>query len=127
MSQLYRKPKLFSRHKKQKNIIKQEIAKAIIPLALDSPRPGHINIVINVAKSGVKKNFPNFKEKGRDGLPIAQEIDMEREEKREAERNYEITNIRERKLRSGRHKGEKVEVTVVNNPPGVRYKLRAWK
>jgi hypothetical protein len=45
----------------------------------------------------------------------------------EQDRNYDITNIKERRLRSGKHKGDKVEITVVNNPPGVRYKLRAWK
>jgi hypothetical protein len=128
MSQIYRQPKLFScRHKKKKNIIKQEKARKLVPISLDAARSEHINIIVNVVKSGVKKNFSQYKEKDRNGLPIPTEIDFEREEKREEERNYEITNIKERKLRSGRHKGEKVEVTVVNNPPGVRYKSRAWK
>jgi hypothetical protein len=124
---IFRSPKIFSRHKKKKNIIKQDKLRAIVPLALDIARPGHINISVNVVKSGVKKSFSNFKERGRNGLPIATEVDFEREEKMEQDRNYDITNIKERRLRSGKHKGDKVEITVVNNPPGVRYKLRAWK
>jgi hypothetical protein len=96
-------------------------------LEVESGRSGHVNLIVNISKPGVYKNLPKFKEKNRDGLPIVQEIDFEAEFDREEERNYDITNVKLVKLKYGKHKGKEVEKTVVNNPSGVRYKMRAWK
>jgi hypothetical protein len=124
------KPKLFRRlkHANNKKLAKREIERFTLEkIALDGARTKHINISINVVRSGVYKNLPTFKEKNRDGLPIVQEINYEKEFEREETRNYELINIRTVKIKHGRHKGVKVEVDFVNNPPGVRYNPRSWK
>lgn len=90
-------------------------------------RNGHVNLIVNLAKGGVYKNLPTFKEKSRDGNYIPTEIDFEAEDEREKTRNLELINIAERKLRSGKDKGKKVIVAVVNNPPRKRYFPRSWK
>jgi hypothetical protein len=124
------KPKLFKRHK-YANLTKQMVRNSekfrAPKIILDSARPAHINIQVNVARAGVYKNCPTYKEKDMHGLPIPTEIDFDREFAREEKRNLEIVNLVTRKLRSGRHKGAEVDIEVVNNEPGLRYHRNAWK
>ena|SRR5579864_7171181 len=115
------KPRPFRRIRKKnaaKLAIKDKQRFDVSKIALDAPRPEHINIQVNVKRSGALRTINTIK-------PIP--VDMEREMKKEAERNYEILNRKERTLKSGRDKGEKVLVYVMNNPYGVRYRPRLWK
>jgi hypothetical protein len=97
-------------------------------IATQQGRTRHVNLIVDMRDPReVFKSVPNHKQKGPDGNYIPGEIDFEAENEREGGRNLEIINKAERKLRSGKHKGEKIIVDVVNNPPGKRYFPRAWK
>jgi hypothetical protein len=108
MSQIYRKPKLFScRHKKKKNIIIQEKARAIIPIALDECRERHKNMNI----TSLYKTFridPN--------KPLREPVEKPIEEL-VIDQDYSIIKKKRKDFASG-----KIEIKYIkNNPPGKRY------
>jgi hypothetical protein len=107
MSQLYRNAKLFSRHKKKKNIIKQDAAKAIVPIALDDSREAHKNMNITPLRATYRidpnKPLREPSEKGPEELQIDQD--------------YSILKRRVKTFASG-----KIQIKYIkNNPPGKRY------
>jgi len=111
------KPKIFRRNKwanKEKLAKREAERNPIRRLQLDIPRVDHINININVTKSGVYKDLPS---------QVQAEIDFDKE----FDQDYNITKVIVVKLKHGRHKGAEVVKIVKNNPPGVRYNIWAQK
>jgi hypothetical protein len=107
MSQIYRKPKLFSRHKKKKNIIKQDVAKAIVPIACDDFRERHKNMAITPLRPTYRID-PN--------KPLREPVDNGPEELT-IDQDYSIIRKRVKTFASG-----KIQIKYIkNNPPGKRY------
>jgi hypothetical protein len=108
MGQIYRKPKLFSRHKKKKNIIKREAQIALAPPQLDDARDAHKNMNITplrfTYKIDPKKKMREPTEDGSKELVIDQ--------------NYDIIK---KQMKVLARSGKIVIKYVRNNPPGKRY------
>jgi hypothetical protein len=80
-------------------------------------REQHINMIVNIEKKGTYKNLHKNQE----------ENENEEQGELEIDQNYDITTIKEVRLKIGRNKGEKVLKEVVINPPKKRYKILATK
>lgn len=107
MPLLYRKPKLFSRHKKKKNIIKQEMLRAPTPIALDVGRDRHKNMDITPLRKTTRID-PN--------KPLREPVDNG-PQPLEIDQNYDVI----KKTVIIRASGKKIIKYVKNNPPGKRY------
>jgi hypothetical protein len=107
MSQLYRNVKLFSRHKKKKNIIKQDAEKAIIPIKNDDSRDAHKNMNITPLRATYRINPNKPLREPSEKCPEELTIDQD----------YSIIRKRVKTFASG-----KIQIKYIkNNPPGKRY------
>jgi len=116
--QCFRKPKLFSKHAKKKNLIKRDTMRAVVPIALDAARPRH--------KSFPTNPHTNKTISYKDGKKVIEYMGSGTYEPETGpltvDQNYDIIK---RTVEVSEKTGKIVIKYKLNNPPGKRYYPRS--